>query len=209
MTMAAQTCIDTPISWLRLEQFALDGRDAKIASHVETCPACAHCLDELRRDIVALPVLDVPAKRAARPWWHFALPAFALAAAIIALVIWPRDRAREDVATVKSVGEVVLGVIRERDGAIRDDARTFLETDRWKVVITCPPTASAWVDVDVDVGGDHPLAPAQIACGNRVVVPGAFHLTGTEPNRICVRIAARVGEDAKRACVTIRPEARD
>jgi hypothetical protein len=198
------TCIDTPVSWLRLEQFALDGRDAKIASHVAACPACARCLDEIRVDVVALPVLDVPARRATRPWWHFALPAFALAAAILALLAWPRDRIREDTVTVKGIGEVILGVVRERDGAIRDDAHTFLETDRWKVVLTCPPSASAWVDIDV--GGDHPLAPARIACGNRVVVPGAFHLTGSAPNRICVRVAASEGAEPNRACVTIRPE---
>jgi hypothetical protein len=111
---------------------------------------------------------------------------------------------REDVVTVKGVGEVILGVVRERDGAIRDDATTFLPGDRWKVVVTCPPAASA--RVDVDVAGDRPLAPARIACGNRVVVPGAFHLTGTAANRVCIRVSAPTTPEAGSACVTIKPE---
>lgn len=202
--MTALTCIDTPISWLRLERFAISGADPEIAAHVLACPACGHCLDEIRRDIVALPPLVVPARRT-RAWWHFGLPAFALAAALLVLA-WPRDRLREDVVRVKGVGEVILGIVRERDGVVRNDPKTFVPTDRFKVVLTCPPAASAWIDVDV--GGDHPLPPTQIACGNRVVVPGAFHLTGTAPNRICVRVAADATPDAQapRACITVRPE---
>src|SRR5688572_586446 len=118
-------CIDTPISWLRLERFAASGNDAQIATHVAACPGCASCLDEIRRDVVALPPLVVPAKKS-RVWWHFALPALALAVAALLLIVWPRERAREDLVTVKGVGEVILGVVRERDGAIRDDATTFL-----------------------------------------------------------------------------------
>jgi hypothetical protein len=198
-------CIDTPISWPRLERYALDSADAQIAAHLAACPACARCLEEIRGDVVALPPLVVPA-RPRRRWWQLAIPALAVAAAALVLAVWPRDRARDDRVTVKGVGEVVLGVVRERDGAIRDDATTFLPGDRWKVVVTCPPAASAWVHVDV--GGDHPVAPARIACGNRVVVPGAFHLTGDAPNRVCVRVAGDAAPDgnAPSACVTIRPE---
>jgi hypothetical protein len=199
------TCIDTPISWLRLERFATSGADAQIAAHVAACPACAHCLDEIRTDVVALPPLAVPERRA-RPWWHFALPVFVLAAAALLFIVWPRDAMREDAVRVKGVGELILGIVRERDGVIRDDAMTFREGDRFKIVVTCPPAASAWIDLDV--GGDHPLPATQIACGNRVVVPGAFHLTGRAPNRICVRVAADAAPaaSAPRACVTVRPE---
>jgi hypothetical protein len=199
-------CVGTPISWPRLERFASTGSDPQIAEHLATCPACASCLDEIRGDVIALPPLVLPIAVRRRPWWHFALPVLALAAAALVFVVLPRDREREDVVRVKGVGEVILGVVRERDGAIRDDATTFRPGDRWKVVLTCPPTASAWVDVDV--GGDRPLAPARIACGNRVVLPGAFHLTGTTANRICVRIAAggAPGLRAPTACMTITPE---
>jgi hypothetical protein len=57
---------------------------------------------------------------------------------------------------------------------------------------------------------DHPLAATRIACGNRVVVPGAFTVTGDRANRVCARIAAVTGPDpeADTACVTLTPEAR-
>ena len=199
------TCIDTPVSWLRLERFAAGDADAAIATHVAACPACAQCLKEIQDDVVALPPLAVPEPRRARPWWQFAVPALAVAIAIALFVVWPRDAVREDAVRVKGVGEVVLGLVRERDGHVRDDATTFLPGDRWKIVLTCPPAASVWVELDVS--GDRPLPATPIACGNRVVVPGAFSLTGTAPNRICVRVATGTpAEDAPRACLTVRPE---
>jgi hypothetical protein len=223
-------CIGEPISWPRLERYALEGgtRDRAAREHLARCAACARCLDEIRGDLVALPplaagaVADVDARprRRAR-WW--AAPAMALAgAAAVALVVWrsssgpggggsPDDPPREDLARVKGVGEIVLGVVRERGGAIRLDARTFAPGDRWKIVVTCPPAASAWVDVAVyDAGqADHPLEPARIACGNRVMLPGAFAITGDRANRVCVRIDAAAAPDRGQppdACVTLRPE---
>ena len=216
--MTARACIGEPISWLRLEQHALV-RDPDVAAHVASCAACRACLDELAGDRVALPPLAAPAP-ARRRWWTWGLPALAgaLAAAIALVVLRPRPEPRpprEDVATIKGVGEVIVDVVRERGGTLVDSARTFAAGDRWKVVVTCPPSAGAWLDVGVtEVGGapgaDFPLAPAHVACGNRVVVPGAFELTGTHPNRVCVRIAAS-GPPARdagapSACVTIAPE---
>lgn len=195
------SCIGEPISWLRLEQH-VRAADPQVDAHVATCPACRRCLDELRDDVVALPVLTVPEPR--RRWWQWVAPALAVAA-IVALVVRPRPP--ENVATIKGVGEVVLDVVRERGGVIRDDVRSFAPGDRWKVVVTCPPAAGAWIDVVV--GNDHPIAPAHIACGNRVVVPGAFELTGDAPNRVCVRVGVdgappRTGRPD--ACVTIAPD---
>jgi hypothetical protein len=59
-------------------------------------------------------------------------------------------------------------------------------------VESCPPSASAWIDVSVTDGVtiDHPLATAQLPCGNRVVVPGAFTVTGTGASRVCASVAA-------------------
>ncbi len=217
-------CIGEPISWLRLERYALEGADAAVHDHLAACAACARCLDEIRGDLVALPPLAVsasrPERRARRRWWL--APAMALpAAAAVALVVWrsgagpgalPGDAPREDAVRVKGVGEVVLGVVRERGGAISLDARTYAPGDRWKVMVTCPPEAAAWIDVAVHDAGqvDHPLAPARIECGNRVAVPGAFSITGDRPNRICVRIGAAAAPDRLQppaeACVTLRPE---
>ena len=210
------SCIGEPVSWLRLEQFALDPHDATVGQHLAACPVCAGCLAEIRRDVVALPPLAVPARTPRWRWWlAAAMPA--LAAAALVLALWPRRPAPpENIVTIKGVGDVVLGLVRERDGAIRQDALTYAPGDRWKLVITCPPAASAWVDLAVlDAGAvDHPLPPARIACGNRVVVPGAFTLTGERPNRVCVRVGAELDRDRRPprdsdgdvACLTVRPE---
>jgi hypothetical protein len=223
-------CIGEPISWLRLELYALDPSDAAVGEHVASCPACGACLAQLRADTVALPPLVATAAAPAgsrRKWWLALVPAFAAAAALLLFVVLPRggesggggDEApprRDDVATVKGLGEIVLGTVRERAGAIRMDVATFAPGDRWKVVITCAPGGNAWVDVAVlDAGTvDYPLGePQQIACGNRVVVAGAFSITGDRPNRICARIAAASATRTPLtpgapdvACVTVRPE---
>lgn len=188
------TCIGEPISWPRLERFARTG-DAAIQAHVDACPACARCLDEIRRDVVALPVLVVP-ERARRRWVWFAMPAFALAAAVVVLLLLRRDETRPDVGGVKG-GALAIELVRERGGQTQEGARTFLPGDRWKVLVTCAPGAKT-IDVTVADGltVDRPLAPSQIECGNRIALPGAFSLTGDRPNRICVETA----------CVTIQPE---
>ena len=215
--MTTLACIGEPISWLRLETFA-SGRatDPAIASHLAACPACTHCLDEIRGDLVPLPVLALPPaapRRAA--WWTWLVPALGLAAAaaiaLLVLAPWrgtPDAPRREDVVAVKGIGAVIIDVVRERAGVIRGDVRTFAAGDRWKVVVTCPPAGAATFDVDVtEAGGttpDRPLVPTTLACGNRVVLPGAFTLTGPRRNRVCVTITSR--EDRGRACVTITPE---
>ena len=54
-------CIGEPISWPRLERFAQTRADAVIAAHVAECPACQLCVDEISRDVVALPPLVIAA----------------------------------------------------------------------------------------------------------------------------------------------------
>jgi hypothetical protein len=189
-------CIGEPISWLRLEAYALDHRDTGVRDHLAACEACRGCLADIERDVVALPPLVMPVKKR-RVWWPLLLVP---AAAALVFVLRPRPH---DGFTVKGVGEVTIGVVRERAGTITYDARTYQPADRWKVVVTCPPRAGAWIDVEV--GGDHPLAPAHLACGNRVVVPGAFTLNGGD-NHVCVRVAAAPGEPGGQSCVTIRRE---
>jgi hypothetical protein len=202
--MTTRSCIGEPVSWLRLERFAHDGHDEHVRDHVAACPACKHCLDEIERDVVALPVLRVPTKRR---WWTFAWPALAgvAAAAVVLVLLRPRDPVEEGVAYVKGIGEVVVDVVRERAGTVRDDVRTFRAGDRFKVVVTCPPAREVALDVAVHEDGsarpDHPLAPARIVCGNRIVLPGAFELTGDRHHRVCVQIAEQAT-----ACVTLSPE---
>lgn len=203
------TCIGEPISWLRLERHAA-APDPAVADHVAACEACRACLTAITGDAVALPPLATIADpRRARRWWWLVVPTLA-AAAIAVVIVRPSEVARQEVAWVKGVGEVVLGTVRERAGVVRQDARGFLPGDRWKVVVTCPPAARAVVDVAVIEDGrpqaDHPLAPAELACGNRVVVPGAFELTGTRPHRVCIQVAAVGARPDATACVELRPE---
>jgi hypothetical protein len=69
------------------------------------------------------------------------------------------------------------------------------------------------VSVADGVTVDHPLAATRIACGNRVVVPGAFTITGDRANRVCARITAvddppATERDAGTACAVVLPETR-
>ena len=223
---AAVRCIGEPVSWLRLEHMALGERDAAATAHLEACAACRQCMAEIRADVVALPPLRLPEKAPARwSWLRWAVPAFGLAAAaaIALLVVRPRGDGAEGVAvservtTVKGVGEVVVDLVRDRDGAIGMGATTFRASDRWMVVVTCTPGAAAWLDVAVLEQGsratpDYPLPPARVACGNRIVLPGAFELTGTRANRVCAVLGAeatppRAGLPPDGvACVTVTPE---
>ncbi len=146
----------------------------------------------------------------------------ALAAAIAVMVLRPKDPALDrlpNVATIKGTGEVTLALVRERAGAIVEDATTFAPGDRWKVVVTCAPGHATWLDVSVIEAGqdraahaDHPLPAAQLACGNRVVMPGAFELTGRVANKICVRVSEAEGGQTfptagpDVACLTVTPE---
>jgi hypothetical protein len=213
-------CTGEPISWLRLEQFALGAADpaiaASIAAHIAGCPVCRGCLDRIRGDAPDLPPLiapDLPRRRARRRWWL--APAVAAAAAAVALVVLRPAPGTDGRVAIKGIGEVALELVRERAGAISYDARRYAPGDRWKAVISCPPADAAPVmAIDVSVADgvtvDHPLARARIACGNRVVVPGAFTVTGDRVNRVCARIAAVTGPDPESdtACLTLTPEAR-
>ena len=211
-------CTGQPVSWPRLERFALGAPDPEIASHLAACPACARCLDHIRDDVATLPPLvapaaaDRPVHRPGRRRWL--APVFAAAAALAVVIVVVRSRpappdepARAAIG-VKGLGDVTLELVRERAGAIRFDAQRYAPGDRWKVVVSCPPSASAWIEVSVADGvtTDHPLPPAQLPCGNRVVVPGAFTITGARRNRVCARIAAARGAEPGTACLTVDPE---
>lgn len=222
-------CTGEPISWLRLERIALGAADPAAAAHLAACPACSGCLDRIRGDAVALPPLVVPAAapHRAAAWRRWLAPALAAAAAAAVLIVVLRpapsdapdgpdqgaNRGAIEVA-IKGIGEVAVELVRERGGAIAFDARRYAPGDRWKVVVSCPPVAAAAplaIDVSVADGAtvDHPLPAARIACGNRVVVPGAFTITGDRANRICARLAApgAPAADTATACATVIPEA--
>jgi hypothetical protein len=99
---------------------------------------------------------------------------------------------------VKGAAAPVVTLVRERAGEVVHEPRSFRRGDRFKVLLTCAVPEPVTVQVVVLQGGEafRPLAPAEIRCGNRVALPGAFGLTGAEPAQICVGTA----------CAALAPE---
>lgn len=192
-------CTSTPISWLRLEQLhaeELSDADAKaVRAHLDECAACAACLAKIDSDeSIRLPPVPVPVPgkiaflRRAAP----VLTALAIAAGILLFLRRPPPPGDDDagVGPVRIKGGDVSFVLMRDDGlSITEPNATYRDGDRFKVVVTCPPGASASMDVAVYEAGKpaFPLAsPAKIACGNSVALPGAFKLTGDQELTVCL-----------------------
>jgi len=217
--VTAAACSGEPVSWLRLEQLALaELTDAAAArAHLARCPACAAAFARITDDARPLPRLAPVVAPA--PWWkRWQLAtggaALVVAAAVVLLMVRkPDDLSERRTVRVKGAGAVVVTLVRERAGAIAFDPVEVRPDDRWKVQLTCDPGGAAWVDVVAYQDGQafFPLAPRRIACGNAVVVPGAFRITdgGAE---LCVVLApeapdrARLGAGDRRGatCTTLR-----
>ena len=206
--IAAKDC--TPVSWLRLERYALGELEAEehaeeradIATHLATCARCRSCADQLAGDAHrALPPLPATAARAvppARPWfwrWRFGLTlATGLAVGVGVWILRPGQPAMMNGARVVAVkgGDVAVELVRERAGSIAWEATSFASGDRFKLLVTCAPPQKVHADIVV-IQGDGPAfvgEPAQLACGNRVPVPPAFRITGPGAARVCVLLDA-------------------
>ena len=119
--------------------------------HLAACPACRSCLDEIERDVVALPPLVVPSAQARRGGGcGSSLPRARRGGRCSLLVLRPRphasERRRRDEGRRRPSS---LGVVRERDGAIRVRRPDVRAGDRWKVIVTCPPERVASFDVAI------------------------------------------------------------
>jgi hypothetical protein len=190
------------VSWLRLERYHLGevdaGERAAVAAHLEACPACAACLARIEAgDAAALPPRPEARARGApsQRGRIVALAAGGLAlAAAIALYVGRPWQAGE-VVPAGSTGSRVKGdgiafsLVRDDEQRIVEAGGAFRDGDRFKALVTCPPTLHASFDVvvlDVD-GVSFPLAPARgLECGNDVALPGAFRLTGTADETVCL-----------------------
>jgi hypothetical protein len=194
-------CVGEPVSWLRLERFALgelEGAAAQsVSEHVATCPACRGCLEQIGP--IDLPPVRVPAPAAARPWWSWPRLAWAgallTAAAVLVLILAGRRDGAPAVAErhvrVKG-GELTVSVVRERAGLVDLDATTFRTGDRLKLRITCTP-AAVGVPLHAEVvvfqgGASFPVPPAHLFCDNDVTLPGAFRITDAAPATVCLAI---------------------
>lgn len=213
------SCVGTPISWLVLEQLALDelpaARAAEVRAHLDGCDVCRRCAARVADREVALAPLVVPAGVRAeprRPWWRrpvFAGGMAAVVAAAAVLLLWLRTgKDGQPVAQppnwpskrvqVKG-GELALALVGERAGAVRTDPVSFRDGDRFKVMVTCPPGRRV-VDVAVVQSGAvfWPLAAQTIGCGNKVVLKGAFRVDGRGAIRVCAVVGQAPGVDRKR-----------
>ena len=196
------TCVDTPISWLRLESYFLGELDQAsstvIESHVEACDACRSCLQSIQAEQhLPLPGLEVPAPRESLreklgawfQWPGLSLTA-ATAVAVVAAVIWVEPQTTDTGWSgqgVKGDG-LVSSLIRERGGRITKDPSGFVSGDRFKLVLTCAPPQTLHWDVAVYQGGEvfFPLEGGQAHCENNFALPGAFTLTGDQGAEICL-----------------------
>jgi hypothetical protein len=214
------TCIGEPVSWLRLERYRLgelgESDRQRIAAHLAACPACATCAARIDADdAVDLPPLERrPAPAPPRPIFsarRLLARTTALAAAAATVLAFghawrgpePGARTAERFAVAgdrAKGGEVAFTLVRD-DGVRLLEARgRFDDGDRFKALVTCPPSMRAAFDLvvyDAD-GASFPVEPApELACGNEVPLGGAFRLTGPGPEVVClVWNEGRVDRDA-------------
>lgn len=185
-----------PISWLLLEQRALDELAAtertRVDEHLARCETCAACFARIEEEAsVPLPPLPAQKPNGERRGQLFRLPwvgaagALALAAAILLYLRAQPDPERSD-ARVKG-DAVTLSLVSSEDLAI-EEAGVFREGEAIKAVVTCPPSLNASWDLVVfdATGASFPLPAAHLSCGNAVPFPGAFRLTGPGSQEICV-----------------------
>jgi hypothetical protein len=200
-------CVGEPISWLRLERYELgelpQGERAQVAEHLQRCPACRACFAEIEA-VRELPELRLPARRIPQPSaaeprlrWPLWLTGFAGALAALALLFMPRGGegpGLEPPASSKRVkgGELALELVRlDAQGRQREPDR-FEPSDRFKILLTCPPQLRAHAQAVIYQAGQayFPLEPQGLSrCGNRIALSGAFQLDGTEPVLVCTAIS--------------------
>jgi hypothetical protein len=196
-------CTGEPISWLRLERYHLGElgpeERSRIDQHLATCPACKACLERIEGDdAVALPPLPAPMPvrrvvRMRRPVLIGAVVATLAAAAAVVLAMrgsQPTDGERVAFQGARVKGDGIAFSLVRDDGMRVDGAEgIYRDGDRFKAIVTCAPGAAGAFDVVVydSSGASFPLDPSVgLACGNDVPLPGAFRLTGTGDETVCL-----------------------
>ena len=88
-------------------------------------------------------------------------------------------------------------VDRERAGQVELGVDGFQDGDRFRLRLTCAPGGRP-VQAVVFQGEERArVAEAELACGNQVLVPGGFRLTGDQPATLCLGVdegARQVGK---------------
>jgi hypothetical protein len=194
-------CTGVPVSWLRLERYQLgelaEDQRREVAEHLAACPACAACAASIEADeATALPpkIGREPARSQKSPVRRiFAVAASMAAAAAVALAFghtW-QTRSTEVASETSRVkgGSVAFTLVRDDGVRMVEASGVFRDGDRFKALVTCPPSMTARFDVAVfDAEGvSFPLSAGETqACGNDVPLPGAFRLTGPTGEKVCL-----------------------
>ncbi|HUU03258.1 MAG TPA: zf-HC2 domain-containing protein [Myxococcota bacterium] len=215
-------CQGNAPSWLTLELYQLGelpgSRRAEVEEHLEDCPTCRDCLEKIRADentaLAPLSPAMLQNTRPARPRQTWVIAATTAAcAALLVVFLLPRGphKGRPVLAPAPARiaykgGELSMALVRERAGATLNDPETFMPSDRFMVLVTCPPGEELFWDLVVFQNGQpsFPLDPKGVlACGNRLPLPGAFRLTGSIPAAVCLLTAPQA---VKRADIAANPE---
>jgi len=197
-------CTGQPISWMRLERYALGElpeteRDA-VASHLADCPVCNECF----ASIEDAPVLDLPPLAPPTPktkprrarWTGWTAWAGLAAAAAAGLLFLRPVREPASRLHVKG-GDFALELVRLDAEDRVQEASHFDAADRFKALITCPPAWRGVVGIAVYQAGQiyTPLSVHALdECGNRRALPGAFKLDGNARALVCASFASSEAE---------------
>lgn len=192
------------ISWFTLERYALgelpEPERIAVEGALPTDAAALECLARIQADVRTLPPLPVPQGEAVRvrSWWFLLNWRMTAAlATVAALVLWMRSPGPTSAPFGSSLSDgrasikgdaIAISLIRERSGSVAWDSTIFTGDDRFKLRVTCGAAHDLFANVVVHQDGEasFPLEAQGIACGNGVVLRGAFRLTGWQPARICV-----------------------
>lgn len=180
------------VSWMRLEQYVLgdlaEPEQREVHAHVGGCPKCQRFLGVIEGDERPMPDLVVPSRRP--PWGWLSVGGLALAALALGVL-----RAGPDVQHLPGPerrvkgGELAVGLVRERDGAVQENPWGYRSGDQLRVRVTCPPGPRE-VRLEVREGELAPqvLAEGWLDCRNQVPVGDPFVLTGHRDVAVCVTL---------------------
>ena len=207
------TTTPCPISWLRLEQYALEELVGTavhdVEHHLATCEACRDDLATIRADHRPMRALErSQASKGSNvvrgPWWWWSVPLAAAAAALLVLRIERPPEAHKG-------GELAISVVVERSGHVLPHPTHYEAGDRVQIQLTCPlsrgPAAWVWVGFEGEAPGQV-LGRGTTPCGNALLLPVAVELSGTQPLELCVALSppdppADLGSEV--ACASLAP----
>ena len=190
-------CTNIPVSWLKLEQYALGyltSSSPEIAEHIAECAACHACLQQIREDLRILPPLPQIRKhglmRRLRAWFAIGV-APVLATAIVLIVLRSMDNGDNRNTYLGIKGDTLsMALVREHRGETLLHATEYVSGDRFKILVTCSDPDPQWWHVVAFQQGQatFPLDASErtFLCGNSIALPGAFRITGTAPTTVCV-----------------------